>query len=288
VTGTVAEVDTVAGAQAAATAAADRIGVRVAELSTIAELADCSALLQRVWRAGHPAEIASPSMLRTYAHSGNYVAGAYRGDVLVGASVGFFGRAGEHPHLHSHLAGVERGGHGRGVGFALKLHQRAWTLARGVAEVHWTYDPLILRNAYFNLQKLGADAVEYLPEFYGPMTDGINSGDLSDRLLVVWRLGSPRVAAAALGVPAEPDVAGAVPLVSRTADGEPEVHADREAPGVLTVAVPADAEELRRGDPAAALRWRVAVRDALMGGLAAGFAIAGLARDGRYLLVRAR
>jgi predicted GNAT superfamily acetyltransferase len=294
VTGTVAEVDSVTGARAAATAAADRIGVRVAELSTIAELADCSALLQRVWRAGHPAEIASPSMLRTYAHSGNYVAGAYRGDVLVGASVGFFGQsvrsvqAGEHSHLHSHLAGVERGGHGRGVGFALKLHQRAWTLARGVGEVHWTYDPLILRNAYFNLQKLGADAVEYLPEFYGPMTDGINSGDLSDRLLVVWRLAGPRVTAAALGVPAEPDLAGAAPLVSRTADGEPEVHADPDAPGVLTVAVPADAEELRRADPAAALRWRVAVRDALMGGLAAGFAIAGMARDGRYLLVRAR
>ncbi|WP_426505821.1 GNAT family N-acetyltransferase [Dactylosporangium sp. McL0621] len=264
-----------------AAAAADRIGVKVVELSATAELAECSALLQRVWRAEHPAEIASPSMLRTYVHSGNYVAGAYRGAVLVGAAVGFFGRTGDHVHLHSHLAGVERDGHGQGVGFALKLHQRAWTRARGVGQVHWTYDPLILRNAYFNLQKLGAEAVEYLPEFYGPMTDGINTGDLTDRLLVVWRLDRP------LGAAAVADAEGAVPLVSRTPDGRPEVHDAPDAPGVLSVAVPADAEGLRAADREAALAWRVAVRDALMGRLAAGYRIAGVARDGRYLLVRA-
>ncbi|MFG2042790.1 GNAT family N-acetyltransferase [Dactylosporangium sp. NPDC048998] len=283
-------------AWACAAAAADRIGVKVVELSAMAELGDCSALLQRVWRAEHPSELASPSMLRTYAHSGNYVAGAYRGGVLVGASVGFFGLAphGGHglPHLHSHLAGVERGGHGHGVGFALKLHQRAWTLARGVAEVHWTYDPLILRNAYFNLQKLCADAVEYLPEFYGPMTDGINSGDLSDRILVVWRLGDPRVVDAARGVAAGLDLAGAVPLVSRSGEAgagdEPVVHDPEDSAAAVTVAVPADVEELRRRDPGAALRWRHAVRDALMGRLAAGHRVAGMSRDGRYLLVRDR
>jgi predicted GNAT superfamily acetyltransferase len=278
-------------AWASAAAAADRVGVKVVELSAIAELDDCSALLQRVWRAAHPAEIASPSMLRTYAHSGNYVAGAYRAGVLVGASVGFFGLS-QHGgpgavHLHSHLAGVERGGHGKGVGSALKLHQRAWTLARGVAEVHWTYDPLILRNAYFNLQKLGVDAVEYLPEFYGPMTDGINSGDLTDRLLVVWRLDTPRVAALAGGGGDEADPAGALPLVSRAADGEPVTHEPPDRADLLTVAVPADIEELRRRDPAAALRWRHAVRDGLMSRLGAGLRICGMTRDGRYLMVRA-
>ncbi|GAA3451618.1 GNAT family N-acetyltransferase [Dactylosporangium matsuzakiense] len=261
-----------------AAAAADRIGVKVVELTGSAELAECSALLQRVWRAEHPAEICSASMLRTYAHSGNYVAGAYRGAALVGASVGFWGRHGEHIHLHSHLAGVERDGHGHGVGQALKFHQRAWTLARGVREVHWTYDPLILRNAYFNLQKLGAEAVEYLPEFYGAMTDGINAGDLTDRILVVWHLDRPRVEPA--------DLQGAVPLVSRAPDGRPQVHAAAEPAGVLSVAVPLDAEQLRSRDRAAALAWRVAVRDALMSRLASGYRIAGMTRDGRYLLER--
>jgi predicted GNAT superfamily acetyltransferase len=271
-------------AWACAAEAADRVGVKVVELTAIGELHECSALLQRVWRAGHPAELASPSMLRTYAHSGNYVAGAYRGDLLIGASVGFFGRAHDRIHLHSHLAGVERGGHGQGVGFAMKQHQRAWTLARGVGEVHWTYDPLIARNAYFNLQKLGVDAVEYLPEFYGPMNDGINSGDLTDRLLVVWRLEHPRAADAARGRGTDVELAGAVALVSRSADTpEPLVH-DAEAAGVLTVAVPADVEVLRQEDPGAALRWRHAVRNALMGRLAEGYRIAGISRDGRYLL----
>ncbi|MGI5237654.1 GNAT family N-acetyltransferase [Dactylosporangium sp. CA-139066] len=283
-----------AAAWSAAAEAADRVGVKVVELSSIAELDECSALLQRVWRAGHPAEIASPSILRTYAHSGNYVAGAYRAGVLAGAAVGFFGRDERGPHLHSHLAGVERGGLGQGVGRALKLHQRAWTLARDVGEVHWTYDPLIGRNAYFNLQKLGAEAAEYLPGFYGRMTDGINSGDLTDRILVVWRLADPRVAALAGGAPNDDvDASAAAPLVSRDGD-EPVVHepgpaeaeTETEAvrPPALTVAVPADIEALRGRDPAAALRWRHAVRDALMGRLSAGYRIAGVCRDDRYLL----
>jgi predicted GNAT superfamily acetyltransferase len=273
----------------AAAEAAGRAGVKVVELSTIAELDQCSDLLQRVWRAGHRSEIAAPSMLRTYVHSGNYVVGAYRDAVLVGASVGFFGRAHDRLHLHSHLAGVERGGHGQGVGFALKQHQRAWTLARGVDEVHWTYDPLIQRNAYFNLQKLGAAAAEYLPEFYGQMTDGINRGDLTDRVLIVWDLAAPRVAAAAAGPIPEPDPATAVPLVSCPAEGRDPVVHDVQAPAaVLSVAVPPDVEALRREDPAAALRWRHAVRDALMSRLAAGYRVAGMTRDGRYVLEAGR
>jgi predicted GNAT superfamily acetyltransferase len=280
--------DGVAEAWACAAEAADRIGLKLVELSSIAELDECSALLQRVWRAAHPAEIASPSMLRTYAHSGNYVAGAYRAGVLVGAAVGFFGREGSGPdgvlHLHSHLAGVERGGHGQGIGRALKLHQRAWTLARGVPEVHWTYDPLIGRNAYFNLQRLGAEAAQYLPGFYGRMTDGINSGDLTDRVLVVWRLADPRVRELAAGAPVVAVGAGdAEPLVSRDGD-EPVWHDPHPAALALTVAVPSDVEELRGRDPQAALRWRHAVRDALTGRLAAGYRIAGMTRDGHYRL----
>ena len=86
---------------------------------------------------------------------------------------------------------------GRHVGFALKLHQRAWALLRGVSEIAWTFDPLVSRNAYFNLVKLGAQPAEYLPNFYGTMLDTINGDDDSDRLLVRWRLRSPHVVAAA-------------------------------------------------------------------------------------------
>ena len=128
-----------ADAWACALAAGQRAGVEVVETAVAAGAGhaaayeDTSLLLQRVWRADHPAEIAAPGLLRTYAHSGNYVAGAYRGGRLVGAAVGFLGRdrTGA-PHLHSFVAGVEPGGLGRGVGFALKQHQRAWSLDRGV------------------------------------------------------------------------------------------------------------------------------------------------------------
>ncbi|GAA2636546.1 hypothetical protein GCM10010399_82020 [Dactylosporangium fulvum] len=271
-------------AWARADEAADRVDVCVAELSRPADLEEASDLLQRVWRADHPAEIAAASLLRTYAHSGNYVAGAYRDGHLIGAATGFFGLTHGHTHLHSYVAGVSPGRLGKGVGFALKQHQRAWTLARGVPEVHWTYDPLILRNAYFNLQKLGAAATGYLPEFYGAMADGINSGDLSDRLYVVWRLDAPRVAAAAHGSHAEVSADGAVPLVAAGPDGAPvesTVDADR-----VCVAVPEDVETLRRKDSATALRWRHAVRTALSGRLAAGWRIDGITRDGRYVLER--
>jgi predicted GNAT superfamily acetyltransferase len=277
--------DLVTDAWACAGEAADRAGVSVTELSGIAQLRDVEALLQRVWRASHPAEIAAASLLRMYAYSGNYVVGAYRAGHLIGASTGFFGRAHGRAHLHSFVAGVEPGGLGKGVGFALKQHQRAWTLERGVAEVHWTYDPLVLRNAYFNLQKLGVSVTDYLPEFYGPMLDGINLGDLSDRLYVVWRLDVPRVVAAAHGSPREVDPGGAVALVSQDAGGAPVVSTVEEA-GPLQVAVPDDVEALRERDPVTALRWRYAVRDALAGRLAAGWRVDGITRDGRYLLVR--
>ncbi|MEV4515924.1 GNAT family N-acetyltransferase [Dactylosporangium sp. NPDC049525] len=274
-----------ADAWAGARAAGERAGVEVAEIGGAA-FEDTSLLLQRVWRAGHPAEIAAPSLLRTYAHSGNYVAGAYRGERLIGAAVGFFGRDDDGtPHLHSFVAGVEPGGLGKGVGFALKQHQRAWTLARGVPEVHWTYDPLVLRNAYFNLCKLGARAERYLPEFYGALDDGINSGDLSDRLLVVWRLDAPEAVAAAHGRHAGIDAAGTAKLLDRAANGAPADVPD--VPGTrLLVAVPTDVEDLRRHDPAAATAWRLAVREAMAGRLAAGWRVAGVSRDGFYLLTK--
>ena len=85
------------------------------------------------------------------------------------------------------------------MGFALKLHQRAWCLDRGITLMEWTYDPLVARNAYFNLSKLGATVAEYLPDFYGVMGDGINRFDESDRILVHWPLEDAVVVDAHLG-----------------------------------------------------------------------------------------
>ena len=68
----------------------------------------------------------------------------------------------------------------------------------------WTFDPLVARNAWFNLARLGALPTGYLEDFYGPMTDAINAGMASDRLLLTWRLDDPAVAAACAGRPRQP------------------------------------------------------------------------------------
>ncbi|STS10865.1 Uncharacterized conserved protein [Gordonia bronchialis] len=97
----------------------------------------------------------STDMLRALSHAGNYVAGAFIGDHLAGGSVGFFGAPVGHT-LHSHITGVSKRGRGHNVGYALKMHQRTWALHRGLRTITWTFDPLVARNAYFNITKLGA------------------------------------------------------------------------------------------------------------------------------------
>ena len=178
---------------------------------------------------------------------------------------------------------------GRSIGFALKLHQRSWALLRGVSEIAWTFDPLVSRNAYFNLVKLAAQPREYLPNFYGPMLDSINGHDDSDRLLVRWRLRDPGVVLACAGggvAPVARDelAAGAVVALGATADGQP-------VPGRLDgatslVAVPRDIAALRTGDPALAQRWRIAVREVLSTLVADGARIEGFDRAGHYVVRR--
>ncbi len=227
-------------------------------------------------------------LLRAFSKAGNYVAGAFDGDELVGACVGFFGAPADEA-LHSHIAGVSAGARGRSVGFALKLHQRAWALLRGVSAVTWTFDPLVRRNAYFNLAKLGAPPEEYLANFYGGMHDAINGDDDSDRLLVHWRLDAPTVVAACVGttVPVDAEAertSGAAVALGISALGAPELGT-LDGPALL-VAAPADIEILRVRDPGCAKDWRIALREVLGTLIADGARVAGFDRAGWYVLHR--
>jgi len=276
--------DIAADASRYAQVAADRLGLRVVELTDIAEHHAAANLLTRVWQADSASQVIGADVIRAFAYSGNYVAGAYLGEALVGTVMGFQGDG----HLHSHIAGVDPDRWGSGVGYALKQHQRAWALRRGILEVHWTFDPLVSRNAYFNLCKLGALPSAYLPDFYGPMTDGINVGDVSDRLYIRWQLDSDRARAAARGEPLGEDTnalraGGAAVYLDRAGD-RPVPAGDLPDKGQLLVAVPLDVEELRPRDPALARTWRFAVRERLTVALAGGFHIAGISKDGFYLL----
>ncbi|MEV0787998.1 GNAT family N-acetyltransferase [Kribbella sp. NPDC050459] len=269
-------------ATAAAEAAALSAGVVVREIWDLTELEGVVRLYGAIWGNGTNPQV-TVELLRALTKAGNYVGGAFDGGRLVGACVGFFHAPAEDA-LHSHIAGVSRDGIGRGVGFALKLHQRAWALRRGVSEVAWTFDPLIRRNAYFNLVKLGARADEYLPNFYGAMTDAINGGDDSDRLLVRWRLADPAVTAACDGTPVAVGTGATVVALGISAAGAPVVGPADDA--TCLVAVPSDVEALRVREPALARQWRTAVRDTLGVLLADGGRITGFDRAGWYVVRR--
>ncbi|TDU82363.1 putative GNAT superfamily acetyltransferase [Kribbella voronezhensis] len=266
-------------------AAAASAGVRVRELSELAELDEVYRLYDSIWRPDPKNPPVTTELLRALTKAGNYVGGAYDGDELLGACVGFFGAPAE-VAMHSHVAGVSGAARGRNVGFALKLHQRAWALQRGVTAISWTFDPLVRRNAYFNLVKLAAVPTEYLTNFYGLMEDGINSGDDTDRLLVRWQLDAPEVAAAAARRPRAITLPAATIALGRTADERPSAGRSGDG-GTVLVAVPTDVEGLRTTDPAAAKDWRAAVREVLGGLLADGARVTGFDRAGWYVLEHA-
>ncbi|AVT38369.1 GNAT family N-acetyltransferase [Plantactinospora sp. BB1] len=275
-------------AEAAVARAAKAAGVEIRELADVAGFAEVRRLYDGIWGPDPRNPLVTTKLLRALSKSGGYVAGAYDGDELVGACVGFSG-APAGAELHSHIAGVCAAALGRRVGYALKLHQRAWVLARGGSAVEWTFDPLVARNAYFNVVKLAATAVEYLPDFYGEMDDEINAGDATDRLLIRWELRDPRVATACEGRHRAGDAraeraGGAVVGLGRTADGAP-------APGTLDgdtvlVAVPPDIAALRSAAPDLARRWRTALREALVPLLAGGARVTGFDRAGWYIVGR--
>jgi predicted GNAT superfamily acetyltransferase len=269
-------------AAAAARRAAERAGIAVRPLDTIAELDAGSQLISRIWDDdGEPK--APTSLLRALAHAGNFVAGAFDGDRLVGVSLGFWGLDGTDLHLHSHITGIDRPFQGRSLGFALKQFQRAWALERSAQTIVWTADPLVRGNAYFNLVKLGAAMVAYHENFYGLLEDGLNSGD-SDRVVLRWDLDSDRAVQAASGAHDEP-VAGDGHVVLRPGpDLEPVTD---DARGDLLAAwVPENIVRIREEDPQCAAAWRRGLRDTVGCALAEGYRAESITRDGWLVLRR--
>jgi predicted GNAT superfamily acetyltransferase len=266
-----------------AEAAARAARVRVHELADLDQLDAVYQLFNEIWRPDPSNPPVTTELLRALTKAGNYVAGAFDGHQLVGACVGFFGTPSS-TTMHSHVAGVSAAAMGRSVGFALKLHQRAWAISRGLSAIEWTFDPLVSRNAYFNLAKLGATPTEYLQNFYGGMRDGINGSDESDRLLVHWNLDDPEVNAACAGIPISRQTREAVIALDRSDDGLP-VQCSLDARNLL-VAVPRDIESLRTTDPVAARTWRTAVRAVLGTLLDEGAYVTGYDRSGWYLVSR--
>jgi predicted GNAT superfamily acetyltransferase len=279
--------DLVSQAERSADAAARGAGVSVLTLDALDDLQACVSLFNDVWAVNGSEPVMIMPIIRAIAHSGNYIAGAFANGELVGASVGFWARRDGAPYLHSHITGVRRGLQGRSIGFALKQHQRAWTLYQGVDAIAWTFDPLVRANGYFNLSKLGAEIVGYEMNFYGAMGDGINFDDDSDRCLIWWLLSSSRAVLAADGRLPEPGpevLARASVALSEGSRGRPE---PRTPDGDLNlVYVPEDVVAMRRRDQNKAASWRRALRATLQPALQDGYVVSGMTRRGYYLLTK--
>lgn len=274
-----------AGARARAAAAAEVLGLSVQEVHTAQEARDLVDVLNRVWSVeDQGADVVDLGTVVALAHSGNYVTQAHLGGRLIGGGIGFFGPPGA--PFHSHIVGVASSAAAQGVGMALKLHQGAWCLSHGTTRMKWTYDPLVARNAHFNIRKLGALPTSYHENFYGEMSDGINTGQFTDRMLIGWDLAWP---------PAQPGgptarAHGIRRVVSLAAtDGAPGRFAPPppEHDGDVLVGIPRDIEAIRRRDSALAAEWRLVTREAFGTLLHDGWRVYDF-RAGHYIFERER
>ncbi len=255
-------------------------GIDVHQVHAAAECRGVVDLLNVIWGASD-LDIIDVAFMIALAHSGNLVAVATRSGSPTGAAVGFSGPPST--PFHSHIVGVVPEAAGHGVGRALKLYQRAWCLERGVATMAWTYDPLVARNGYFNIRRLGALPRAYHCDFYGTMSDAINAGQLSDRMVVGWDLTStpPSVGSGAVDL----DLGSGQIALSNDRDVPGAFQPPRGADGaVALLGVPRDIEGIRRDDPDLAHIWRVRTREAFTNLLSDGWVIRDFTRSGHYVL----
>lgn len=268
---------------------------QIRPLATHADFRACVALQKSTWGEGF-SELVPPAILMVAGRLGGVVAGAFAPDGrLLGFVFGITGwESGRAVHWSDMLAVVPEA-RNRGVGRALKLHQRDELLARGVETVYWTFDPLEARNAHVNFARLGVTAHEYHPDLYGATDSPLHAGIGTDRLVAVWELASSRVADRIAGRRPAPSVSelSDVPrvLAARPTRGlvAPVVHREESRPPRVRISVPASIQEIKDRSPDLARAWRDATREAFLAFLDQGYRVVELVRDGElgwYVLER--
>jgi len=158
----------------------------------IEELRTCVALQKEIWNFSD-AELVPLRMFVVAEKVGGQVMGAFNGKEMVGFALSIPGNRSGHLYLHSHMLAVLKDYRNGGLGRRLKLFQREDALARGIELIEWTFDPLEIKNAYLNIEKLGAIARRYNINQYGITSSPLQGGLPSDRLIAEWWLRSRRV-----------------------------------------------------------------------------------------------
>lgn len=244
---------------------AGRSALRIERLRALEHFERCVEIQSLTWN--YSAQELFPRRMFLLAEKlGGHVLGAFDNHTIVAFNVAYPGYRNGHPYLHSQMLAVLPTYRNTGVGRALKLAQRDIALADGFDLIEWTYDPLEIKNAFFNLHRLGAISRRYVRDFYGPSSSPLQGGLPTDRLYAEWWIRSTHVERALL--PAS----------------SPSILAER-------VEVPADIYAWKSDvDPRAAetqARIRAALEQAFASGLAAVDYLRLEEGTGNYLLDRA-
>jgi predicted GNAT superfamily acetyltransferase len=174
--------------------------IHLRKLTTLPDFHRCVELQRAIWNESDLET--EPYVTFVVANqTGGQVLGAFDNDTMIGFSMSMVGLRDNSPYLHSHMTGVLPNYRDKGVGRQLKLFQREEALSRSIRRIEWTFDPLEVRNAYFNLNRLGAIARNLIPNFYGITSSPLHRNLPTDRLLAEWHLDSPRVFAAIENIP---------------------------------------------------------------------------------------
>lgn len=231
-------------------------------------------LQREVWQ-GSETDVVPMHMLITAVHNGGLVLGAYDNEKIIGFIFGFAGleKTADGPRAKhcSHMMGIHPNYRDSGIGFALKRAQWQMVRHQGLDHITWTYDPLLSRNAYLNIAKLGAVCTTYRQSEYGEMRDGLNAGLPSDRFQVDWWINTRRVERR-LGKRSRPTLklshvarSGLRPFYSlQTLTGnlvKPPEHLPNFNDRLLLAEIPADFIELKSKDFALARDWRFFTRE---------------------------
>ena len=242
--------------------AASQTVIAIRGLRALAEFSEVVKLQQCVWGFAD-SELLPLRFFVVATRIGGHVFGAYDAGQMVGFCVASPGvKPAGKPYLHSHMLGVLPAYRNAGVGKRLKLEQRADALARGFDLVEWTFDPLELKNAFFNVERLGAIVRRYEANEYGTTSSPLHGGLPTDRCVAEWWIATPRVAAVLAG-------------------NRPAARVEEK------IVVPVEIDRLRRDEPARAREIQRANAARFQECFARGLAVIGFERsaaEGAYLL----
>ena len=236
--------------------------IELAALTESRQFAEAVELQKTVWGFSD-IELLPVRLFVVATKVGGQAFGAFDGGHMVGFLLAIPGlKPGGGSYLHSHMLGVLPAYRNQGLGRMLKLRQREDALARGIELVEWTFDPLELKNAFFNMERLGAIVRRYVENQYGTTTSPLHGGLPTDRCVAEWWISSAHAEAVIAGCPP------ARPVEQR-------------------IEVPAEIDTIRRAEPRRAREIQKSLGARLMRGFDHGLAVVGFERSasaGVYLL----